>query len=93
MGRYLLPTLRLLFKAHLDPEVISQICSVTNGNIMLGSKRFEEQIGKMLKRRVTRGKAERPSQRANELDQQNLFCVSENVVCPEWHLLKDCRST
>ena len=36
----------------------------------------------MLKRRVTRGKAERPSQRANELEQQKLFCVSENVVCP-----------
>ena len=64
---------RALFKAHLDPELISQIRSATNGNIVLGSKRFEEQIGKMLKRRVTRGKAGRPSQRANELDQQKLF--------------------
>ena len=41
----------------------------------------------MLKRRVTRGKAERPSQRANELEQQKLFCVSENVVCPLLSLL------
>lgn len=64
---------RALFKAHLDPEVISQIRSATNGNVVLGSKRFEEQIGKMLKRRVTRGKAGRPSQRADELDRQKLF--------------------
>ena len=51
---------RALFKAHLDPQVISQIRSATNGNVVLGSKRFEEQIAKMLKRRVTRGKAGRP---------------------------------
>ena len=61
---------RALFKTQLDPEVISQIRSATNGNVVLGSKRFEEQIGKMLKRRVTRGKAGRPSQRAAKLEQQ-----------------------
>ncbi len=57
---------RALFKAHLDPEVIAQIRSATNGNVVLGNKRFEEQIAKMLKRRVTRGKAGRPRQRADE---------------------------
>jgi putative transposase len=51
---------RALFKALLDPEVVAQIRSATNGNVVLGSKRFEEQIAKMLKRRVTRGKAGRP---------------------------------
>ena len=64
---------RALFKAHLDPEVISQIRLATNGNVVLGGKRFEEQIAKMLKRRVTRGKAGRPSQRADELDQQKQY--------------------
>ena len=64
---------RALFKAQLDPQVISQIRLATNGNVVLGSKRFEEQIAKMLKRRVTRGKAGRPSERAKESDQQELL--------------------
>ena len=64
---------RALVKSQLDPNVISQIRSATNGNVVLGSKRFEEQIGRMLKRRVTRGKAGRPSQRLGGLDQQTLF--------------------
>ena len=51
---------RALFKAHLDPDVITQIRAATNGNVVLGNKRFEEQIAKMLKRRVTLGKAGRP---------------------------------
>ncbi|MDP1717608.1 MAG: transposase [Burkholderiales bacterium] len=51
---------RALFKAHLDPEVVARIRSATNGNVVLGSKRFEEEIAKMLKRRVTPGKAGRP---------------------------------
>jgi len=49
-----------LFKAHLDPEVITKIRTATNGNVVLGDKRFEDQIEKMLKRRVTLGKAGRP---------------------------------
>ena len=53
---------RALFNADLDPEVIERIRSATNGNVVLGGKRFEEQIAKMLKRRVTRGKAGRPVQ-------------------------------
>ena len=52
---------RALFKAHLDPALIGQIRSATNGNYALGGKRFEEQIARMLKRRVARGKAGRPS--------------------------------
>ena len=51
---------RALFKAHLDPEVITKIRTATNGNVVLGNKRFEDQIAKMLKRRVTLGKAGRP---------------------------------
>ena len=51
---------RALFKAQLDPDVITRIRAATNGNVVLGNKRFEEQIAKMLKRRVTLGKAGRP---------------------------------
>ena len=51
---------RALFRAHLDPEVIAKIRTATNGNVVLGNKRFEEQIEKMLKRRVTLGRAGRP---------------------------------
>jgi putative transposase len=61
---------RALFKAHLDPEVIARIRSATNGNVVLGSKRFEEQIAKMLTRRVTRGKAGRPKRSSNQTAQQ-----------------------
>ena len=61
---------RALFKAHLDPEVIERIRSATNGNVVLGSKRFEEQIAKILKRRVTRGKAGRPKRALDQTAQQ-----------------------
>jgi putative transposase len=61
---------RALFKAQLDPEVIERIRSATNGNVVLGSKRFEEQIAKMLKRRVTRGKAGRPKRTSDQTTQQ-----------------------
>ena len=64
---------RALFKAQLDSEVISQIRLATNGNVVLGGKPFEQQIAKMLKRRVTRGKAGRPSQSADESERQTLF--------------------
>ena len=61
---------RALFKAQLDPDVIERIRSATNGNVVLGSKRFEEQIAKMLKRRVTRGKAGRPKRISEQTRQQ-----------------------
>ena len=63
---------RALFKAHLDPEVVARIRSATNGNVVLGSKSFEEQIAKMLKRRVTQGKAGRPKLIADQTEQPKL---------------------
>ena len=51
---------RDLFKAHVDPEIDNQIRSATNGNYVLGNQRFQDQITKMLGRRVTKGKAGRP---------------------------------
>jgi hypothetical protein len=47
--------------------------AATNGNVVPGNERFEEQIAKMLKRRVTRGKAGGPGRRADEGKRQSLL--------------------
>ena len=52
---------RALFKAHFDQAVHDEIRKATNGNYVLGNSRFQEQIAQALGRRVTRGKAGRPS--------------------------------
>ena len=64
---------RELFKAHLDPDILAQIRLATNGNVVLGGQRFEEQIAKMLKRRVTRGKAGRPRAAGEPASQRTLL--------------------
>ena len=51
---------RHLFDAHLDEQAIGDIRSATNGNYVLGNKRFQDEIEKMLGRRVTQGKSGRP---------------------------------
>ena len=51
---------RGLFKAHVDDGIDDQIRSATNGNYVLGNKRFQQQIADSLGRRVTKGKAGRP---------------------------------
>ena len=51
---------RGLFKAHVDVGIDDQIRSATNGNYVLGNKRFQQQIANSLGRRVTKGKAGRP---------------------------------
>ncbi|MCF6338886.1 MAG: transposase [Gammaproteobacteria bacterium] len=51
---------RSLFKAHIDQSIDDEIRVATNGNYVLGSKRYQEQIAQALGRRVTRGKAGRP---------------------------------
>lgn len=48
-----------LFNAHLEPGLINQIRSSTNGNYVLGNDRFKEEIESMIKRRVSPGKAGR----------------------------------
>jgi putative transposase len=52
---------RGLFKAHVD-DIDNQIRTATNGNYVLGNPRFQEQIARALRRRVTKGKAGRPKQ-------------------------------
>ena len=51
---------RGLFRAHLDTEVMADIRRSTNGNYVLGNDRFKEEIARMLKRRVSPGRAGRP---------------------------------
>lgn len=51
---------RELFRYHLEPQLIDEIRSASNGNYVLGSSRFAEEIEKVLGRRVTPGRAGRP---------------------------------
>ena len=51
---------RELFRYQLDPGLIDEIRSSTNGNYALGSPLFQEQVAEMLGRRVTPGKSGRP---------------------------------
>jgi putative transposase len=51
---------RALFESHLEPGVLEEIRSSTNGNYVLGDNRFKQEIANMLNRRVTPGKAGRP---------------------------------
>ncbi len=45
---------------------INKIRASTNSNHVLGTPRFQEEIGRMLGRRVTKGRAERPVERVSE---------------------------
>ena len=51
---------RELFRHELEPREIDEIRKATNGNFALGNSRFKQEIGEMLGRRVTPGKAGRP---------------------------------
>ena len=51
---------RVLFKSHLEPGILDEIRSSTNGNYVLGNDRFKQEIADMLNRRVMPGKAGRP---------------------------------
>jgi putative transposase len=56
---------RALFRTHLDPETLENIRNATNGNYVLGSSRFQQEISAMLQRRVTPGRSGRPVKRKN----------------------------
>lgn len=51
---------RELFRYQLDPGMIDQIRTATNGNYVLGNALFKAQISEALGRRVEAGKAGRP---------------------------------
>jgi putative transposase len=51
---------RELLQAQIEPHLLEEIRSSTNGNYALGNERFREEIAQMLDRRVMPGKAGRP---------------------------------
>lgn len=51
---------RELFRAKLDPDLVVAIRDATNGNIALGSNRFQVDVETALGRRARRGKPGRP---------------------------------
>lgn len=55
---------RELFSQPLDNRLTDEIQCATNGNLVLGSERFQRQIGDALNLRTWRGKAGRPSKKA-----------------------------
>ncbi len=52
---------RELFRYHLEPGLVDEIRKATNGNYVLGGRRFSEEIEAHLNRRVTPGKPGRPN--------------------------------
>ena len=54
---------RELFRSQLDPGLIDEIREATNGNYVLGSSRFQEQVAWALGRRVVRGQSGRPKKK------------------------------
>lgn len=63
---------RELFKSQLDPGLVDQIRSSTNGNYILGGSRFESEVEGALGRRVRRGKPGRPK-KATDFDVESLL--------------------
>jgi REP-associated tyrosine transposase len=59
---------RALFRAQVDEALTEEIRDATNGNFVLGNKRFQDQIARALARRVVRGKAGRPVKQAEADD-------------------------
>ncbi len=51
---------RDLFRSQMESALVDEIRVATNGNYVLGSRRFQDQVESMLKRRVRPGKAGRP---------------------------------
>ena len=58
---------RQLFHTPADAGQVKAIRDATNGNYVLGNRRFKDEIGRMLDRRVTRGKAGRPTMKSGAL--------------------------
>lgn len=52
-----------LFRNQLDPGLVDEIRTATNGNYVLGTERFRDEVERILGRRVTTGKAGRPAKR------------------------------
>jgi putative transposase len=63
---------RELFRSQLDPRLVDEIRSATNGNYALGSEQFQAEVASAPGRRVTPGRSGRPRKR-KEPQSQDLF--------------------
>lgn len=63
---------RELFRYQLDPRLVDEIRAATNGNYVLGTARFQDEVAKALGRRVVRGRSGRPTKQIAS-DTGNLF--------------------
>jgi putative transposase len=63
---------RELFRYELDPGLVDEIRSATNGGYVLGTERLQKEIAEMLGRRTWRGSPGRPIKSKNDADQQEL---------------------
>jgi len=55
---------RELFQHELEPGLVDQIRRATNGNFVLGDKRFAREIEAVVGRRAVPGRSGRPRKRA-----------------------------
>jgi putative transposase len=63
---------RQLFRYQLDPGLVDQIRTATNGGFVLGTERFQKEIAAALGRRTWRGNPGRPLKSDVESAQQAL---------------------
>ena len=56
----------------LDPGLVDQIRTATNGGYVLGTERFQKEIAAMLGRRTWRGRPGRPIKSDDKVGQQEL---------------------
>ena len=63
---------RELFRYELDPGLVDQIRSATNGGFVLGTERFQKEIAAMLGRRTWRGSPGRPVKSDGDAEQREL---------------------
>jgi len=63
---------REFFRYQLDPGLVDQIRTATNGGYVLGSECFQKEIAAMLGRRTWRGVAGRPQKSELQADQLEL---------------------
>lgn len=59
---------RALFRAYIDPQLVEEIRSATNGGYALGNERFQAEIAATLGRRAHRGRPGRPKIQDIETD-------------------------
>jgi putative transposase len=61
-----------LFRYKIDPGLVDEILSATNGDFVLGTERFQKEYAAVLGRRTWRGSPGRPLKSKNDEDQQEL---------------------